>query len=330
MSAPEGMQKKEAAVAPRGRTGAGAKVVAIAIVLGLAIGGAAGYLLFFSGGKARETLVIALQPTSSPDAISAKATELEQFLESRLPDVDVKIFIPLDTSAVIASLQSGQSHVALMGSWPATLANRAAGAEIALAEKREVIIGTEKKEETYYFSYFVGLNAGGYASLNDTAGKRACFTSKTSSSGYLFPLATLVKTGKIPRPAAGETADASKFFGEVKWAGNYQACWESVKQGSADVGVIAGDVAESLYNEVLASTTVLETNGPVPSHAVVFAKELGEPLRTKVRTALLELGKPEHRDLMRKLVSSIFVEFVVTTTAAHTSGLDEALDLTNL
>jgi ABC-type phosphate/phosphonate transport system substrate-binding protein len=63
---------------------------------------------------------------------------------------------------------------------------------------------------------------------------------------------------------------------------------------------------------------------------VVFSKDLSEPLRSKVLDAFLELGEPGHRPLMRKLVSSIFVEFVVTTTAAHTEGLKEALDLTNL
>jgi ABC-type phosphate/phosphonate transport system substrate-binding protein len=126
-------------------------------------------------------------------------------------------------------------------------------------------------------------------------------------------------------------AEAASFFsGGVSWAGNYQACWESLKQGQVDLGVIAGDVPESLYNEVLAGTDTLETNGPVPSHTVVIAKELQEPLRSKVQVAFMELGKAEHRDLMRKLVSSIFVEFVATTTAAHSAGLSKALDLTNL
>ena len=306
------------------------RLAIVAVVLGLIIGGAAGYLLLSAGKTDRPELVIALQPTSSPQNISAKAVELKLFLQARLPEVEVKVNVPLDSTVVIASLKAGQAQVALMGAWPAALANREAGAEIVMAEKREVIIGTEKKNETYYYSYYVSLKGRGFSTLDDASGGRICFTSKTSTSGYLFPLATLVKTGRIPTPEGGSVADPKAFFSEPRWPGNYQACWESLKQGQSDVGVIAGDVPESLYNEVLAATTVLETNGPVPSHTVVFSKDLAEPLRSKVLDAFLELGKPEHRALMRKLVSSIFVEFVVTTTDAHTQGLKEALELTNL
>jgi hypothetical protein len=46
--------------------------------------------------------------------------------------------------------------------------------------------------------------------------------------------------------------------------------------------------------------------------------------------ALLELGQPEQRDLMRKLVSAIFVRFEATTTEAHLAGLSQALDESGL
>jgi phosphonate transport system substrate-binding protein len=324
-------QEKQAgkqAEKPAKRPGAG-RIALLAVVVGLVVGASIGYVLLAKPSKPE--LVIALQPTSSPQNISAKGDELRAFLQERLPEVEVKIHIPTDTAVAIASLKAGQAHVALLGAWPAVLANQQAGSEIVLAEKREVIIGTEKKVETYYFSYFVSLKSKGWSSLDNASGGKVCFTSKSSTSGYLFPLATLVKTGRIPAPPAGQVADASKFFAAPpSWAGNYQACWESLKQGNVDVGVIAGDVPESLYNEVLAGTDILETNGPVPSHTVVFSKDLQEPLRSKVQGALMELGKPEHRNLMRKLVSSIFVEFVATTTAAHSAGLKEALDLTHL
>jgi hypothetical protein len=48
-----------------------------------------------------------------------------------------------------------------------------------------------------------------------------------------------------------------------------------------------------------------------------------------LKQAFLEL-RGEHRDLMRKLVSGIFVEFVETTTEEHTAPLDEALAITGL
>ena len=97
-----------------------------------------------------------------------------------------------------------------------------------------------------------------------------------------------------------------------------------------DVTVIAGDVPEKLYREVLAETRVIETQGPIPSHAVVFAKQLQDPARTRLKDALLELGTAEHRDLMRKFISGIFVSFKPTTTEEHLATLDRYLALTQL
>jgi phosphonate transport system substrate-binding protein len=97
-----------------------------------------------------------------------------------------------------------------------------------------------------------------------------------------------------------------------------------------DVSVIAGDVPEELYREVLANTRVLEEQGPIPSHAVVFSRDLKDPLRGQLLDALLELGDEQHRDLMRKFVSGIFVRFEAATTEEHLGSLVEFLDQTGL
>jgi phosphonate transport system substrate-binding protein len=85
-----------------------------------------------------------------------------------------------------------------------------------------------------------------------------------------------------------------------------------------------------LYDEVLGATRVIEEQGPIPSHGVVFSKDLEDPLRTDLKEALLELGEPDHRELMRKLISGIFVRFEETTTEEHLSTLNEFLNNTNL
>jgi phosphonate transport system substrate-binding protein len=126
----------------------------------------------------------------------------------------------------------------------------------------------------------------------------------------------------------GEEADPKQFFSQVFIAGGYRQAWEALRQGYVDVSVIAGDVSETLYNEVLQSTRIIEKQGPIPSHAVVFSKELKEPLRTQFVNAFLELGRPEYRDLMKKLVSAIFVEFKTTSTEEHIAGLSSALEKT--
>jgi phosphonate transport system substrate-binding protein len=92
--------------------------------------------------------------------------------------------------------------------------------------------------------------------------------------------------------------------------------------------VIAGDVSEKLFSEIQENTRIIETQGPIPSHGVVFSKSLQEPQRSELINAFMELNKPENRDLMRKLVSAIFVGFKKTSNEEHLAGLSAALNAT--
>lgn len=278
---------------------------------------------------APEKLVIAIQPTQAAAELSPRARELERFLEPRV-GADVEILVPTTYAGVIEALRFGHAQAGFMSAWPAALASEKAGAEIALAEVREVVIGEEKQEQPFYFSYWVVLKESPYQNLTELRGKKACFSSPLSTSGYVFPLARLVELGLVPAPAPGKEADPEAFFGEATFGGGYAQCWAALKAGQVDVSIIAGDVAEKLYREVLDGTRILEQQGPLPSHAVVFAKGLQEPLRSKLESALLELGTPENRDLMRKLVSGIFVRFQRSSTEEHVGGLDRALEATGL
>jgi hypothetical protein len=62
----------------------------------------------------------------------------------------------------------------------------------------------------------------------------------------------------------------------------------------------------------------------------VFSNEFEDPLRTELKEALMELGDEQHRELMRQLVSGIFVRFQETTTEEHLGSLDDFLARTGL
>lgn len=273
-------------------------------------------------------LVIAVQPTATPETLTADAKELREYLTRRLGR-EVEIIFPTTYAGVVEALRFGHAHAAFMSAWPASLAVRHAGAELPLAEIREVVIGQEKKEEPYYFSYWVVRKDSPATKLADLRGKKAALTSALSTSGYVAPVARMVELGLISS-APGKEADPRTFFGEVALPGGYQQAWEALRAGQVDVGVIAGDVSEKLYREVLDSTKVIEQQGPIPSHAVLFAKDLAGPDRAKLKEALLSLNAPERRPLMRKFVSGIFVGFKETSAAEHLAALDRYLQLTQL
>jgi phosphonate transport system substrate-binding protein len=282
-----------------------------------------------SSSTARQPkLVIAVQPTATAEQLTGDAKELREFLSKRLGR-DVEIVFPMTYAGVVEALRFGHAQAAFMSAWPAQLAAKHAKADVALAEVREVVIGQDKKEETFYFSYWVVPKDSPVTKLEQLRGKRAVFPSPLSTSGYVAPLARLVELGLLPRPA-GKEADAKAFFGDVRFVGGYAQGWEALKANQADTTIIAGDVSEKLYREVLAGTKVIEQQGPIPSHAVVFARDLDAGSKAALRDALLDLGKPEHRGLMRKFVSGIFVAFKPTTAEQHLGALDKFLGQTQL
>jgi phosphonate transport system substrate-binding protein len=139
----------------------------------------------------------------------------------------------------------------------------------------------------------------------------------------------MVELNLLPA-AEGKEADPKGFFKEVLFGGGYGQCWQAMKQGQVDTTVIAGDVPEKLYNEVLGGTRIIETQGPIPSHAVVLSKELKEPLRSRVVQSVNKLGVPEQRELMRAFISSLFVGFKPTNASEHLGSLQKYLKLANL
>lgn len=279
---------------------------------------------------AQDKLVIAIQPTLSSDEMLKKAKPLEMFIKNALGGkTNVQIYVPTSFAAVVESLRFGHAHVAFMSAWPAQLAVQLGGAEVALAEVREVIHGAKKVEAPYYFSYWVVPSNSPYQNLQSLKGKTACFPSPISTSGYVAPMGRLSELNLL-QTAEGKEADPKAFFKDVVFGGGYAQCWQALKQGQVDVTIIAGDVPEKLYKEVLAATRVIEEQGPIPSHAVVLSKELKEPLRSQALQAISELSSPEHRDLMRSFISSTFVGFKPTSAGEHLASLTKYLKLARL
>ncbi len=273
-----------------------------------------------------EKLVIAVQPTLAAATILEQAKPLESYLEAKL-GVDVEIYVPTSYAAVVEAMRRGHADAALMGAWPAYLAWKIGGADVVLAEIREVNVGDTLVNSTSYYSYWVVPHDSEINSLEDLRGRTVALPSPISTSGYVAPLAKLVEKGLV-QVREGREADPSAFF-KIVFVGGYAQAWEALKNGNVDAIVIAGDIPEKLYREVLSNTRVIETQGPIPSHAVVFSKELKEPLRTRLLEAFIALGQ-ERPDLMKNFVSALFTGFQRTTAEKHLADLEHYIQLTNL
>ncbi|MEM2236931.1 MAG: phosphate/phosphite/phosphonate ABC transporter substrate-binding protein [Candidatus Caldarchaeum sp.] len=297
-------------------------LLAVGVVIGITITSGLSFLY----SRPSQKIVIAVQPTLGAADVLQRSKPLESFLEEKL-GVDVEIYVPTSYAAVVEALRRGHAHAALMSAWPSYLAWKLADAEVVLAEVRRVGLGDKIVNETYYFSYWVTLPESPIRSLEDLRGKKVGLPNPISTSGYVAPLAKLVEKGLV-KVESGKEADPSSFF-TVVFTGGYAQSWRALQARDVDAIVIAGDIPADLYFDVLSKTRVIGSQGPIPSHAVVFSKDLREPLRSSLIQALTELGDKQP-ELMRSFVSALFVRFQPTTTEQHLSELGRYLTLTNL
>jgi phosphonate transport system substrate-binding protein len=275
------------------------------------------------------TVTIAIQPTAQAADIQAQGQQLEQFLEERT-GYDIEIYVPLSYAGVIEALRFGQADVALMSAWPSYLAVNRANASLELAEVREVITNNTLTNATYYFSYWVTRPDSPANNLQDLRDVRAAFPNPLSTSGYVMPMYALVNQSLV-QVEPEEEVDPESFFSEVLFAGGYAQAWEALRNGVVDVSIIAGDVNEDLYFEVLNNTKIIHEQGPIPSHGVVFNNEIDPSVKDNVKSALLDIGNDESsRQIMKDLVSAIFVGFQETTAEEHLASLNRALNATGL
>lgn len=279
-------------------------------------------------GPAKTPFVLAIQPTSTPEKLSARSAELEAFLEARMEGVDVKIHVPTLYAGTIEALRFGHADAAFVGAWPARIAVDRAGARVVLGEIREVFAHGERLEAPSYSSYWIVKPDSAIQTLADLRGKKVAFPSRLSTSGYVFPMARLVADNLIEAGADG--VDPSAYFGEVLYAGGYAQGLEALEKGQVDATLIAGDVPQALYDKALQSMRVIAEQSSIPSHAVVVGGHVDAELAARFEKALLELGDEAHRPLMRAFVSGIFLRFVETDAETHLAGLRGALDSTRL
>ena len=127
---------------------------------------------------AQNKLVIAIQPTVASDEMLSKAKPLQKFLEQNLGGrTKVEVYVPSSVAAVVESLRFGHAQFAFMSAWPAQLAVRLGGAEVVLAEVRQVLHGKEKVDAPYYYSYWVVPPDSAHKDLKSLKGKSVCFPS---------------------------------------------------------------------------------------------------------------------------------------------------------
>lgn len=232
--------------------------------------------LFISGGllATEGALKFGVAPSNPNSAESLKV--FANFLAEKVGQpFEVVVF---DNEELLSKLSTGELAFADLTS--SAFASAQARYKDKIKYVATVAARNEKGELVpYYKGVFFVLKDSPYNSLFDLKGKSFGFVSKTSTSGYIYPMATLNNLGINP----------DTFFTTVAFAGDHAKIFEGLKTGFLDAGVSNYDAQEKaklIYGNIFRS---IDETAEIPSGAVVASSTVDAATVKKIEEILVSI-----------------------------------------
>lgn len=264
------------------------------------------------GPEMPDELTFAFQPQENPEALAPDADKLAEYMTEKT-GIESEVFLPTSYASVVEALRSDNADVAYFSGWPYLVAHREAEVELIAAE--------ERNGNPFYHSQWYVMKDSDIETVADLKGKTISFTSPTSTSGYLFPLAKVIEDSEMK---TGD--DPKKFFSEVIYAGGYEQSLMALVNGRVDAAA-ASDYAfdEYLSDEQKGKVRILSKQGPVPTHGIAIRSELPDEVKQKIKTAIMDLNKPENKELLESIYGA--KKLLERSHKEHVAPLEKALKL---
>jgi len=141
--------------------------------------------------------------------------------------------------------------------------------------------------DTRYSSFILVRKDRGVTSVKQLDGKRIGFVSPTSASGYLFPMATLIRAG----------LDPDRVLENAVFLEAHPKVIKAVVNGEIDAGATFFGAVEAARAERIdiGLLRVLALSGRIPFDAVVARPEIDPGLARRIRDAFLALNTTTDR-----------------------------------
>lgn len=266
-----------------------------------------------------EPLKIVFPTRSGTTDLQTKARAVTEFLSKELQQPVEAVFG--DDTAAVEALRANRADVAFLSSRPALKAQQLANARLYLAEVRSTYSGGHTYKSIFVVAKDSQLKSGtGVGTLSQLKGKKIAFTSPTSGSGFIFPVAELVEQKLVP-----DRDRLNGFFGQVTYGGGYDKALQAVLKGQADVAAVSEYTLGSPYITPAEASTlrVLYSISGVPAHGVSIDDDVPAATRTKLIAAMLKLNQPANNPLLKSLYNS--TELVKVDHDQHLAPIQVAL-----
>ena len=139
--------------------------------------------------------------------------------------------------------------------------------------------------------------------VKDMKGKRMAYVEKSTTAGYLFPLAYLREHG-ISSP--------DTFFREYYFTGSHDAAVDAVLGRKADVGAAKHSIYDRMKKDnprIDQELVIIARSPSVPSNGLCVRRDLDEGLKKKLKDALLNIhNDPEGQAVLKKFGALKFID----------------------
>lgn len=242
-------------------------------------------------------LTIQFVPSQNADTLEAKAKPLEKLLSKEL-DIPVKVSVSTNYNTIVEAMKSKKVDVGFLPPTAYTLAHDQKAADVLLQAQRYGVNkdgSNNDKLVKSYKSQFVVKKDSGIKSLKDMKGKKIALQDVTSTAGYTYPVAELLKEGinpindmKITNVKGHDQAIIALLNGDVDVAVTFQDARNIVKK-------------DQPY--VFKDTEIVELTEDIPNDTISVRSDMDDKFRDKLKKAFKDIAKTKEG---HKIVSEVY------------------------
>ena len=191
-------------------------------------------------------------------------------------------------------------------------------------EKTDVsLLATTSREVEYYSSFIARSDNTELNTLEDLKGHTIAFVNPGSTSGFLYPKATLVKELKLE---SNRFEQSGYFFDQIAYSGNHNTSVIGVTMGDYDAAAVASSYLPRYEEAGLIEKGELKEIGRtinIPNPAYVMRENWPESFKQAVSDAFLSFENEAYFEALYDDPTTRFIK-------AEDTHFDEAIELLDM
>ncbi|BGE81545.1 phosphate/phosphite/phosphonate ABC transporter substrate-binding protein [Staphylococcus petrasii] len=235
-------------------------------------------------------------PSQNAQTLDAKVKPLQQLLSDELK-IPVKVHVATNYNAMVEALSSRKVDVAFISPVSYTLAHEKHAADVLLKSKGYLVDNKGNKTNQlvdYYRSQIVVNKNSNIHSLKDLKGKKIGLQDSQSTSGYIYPLASLKQQGikrndvKTTQIKGHDQALIALLNKDVDAVATYQDARADLKKDYPNI-----------YND----TKVIYHTKKIPNDTISVRSDMSDKWKDKISTAFINISKTSKG---KKVINDIY------------------------